>query len=101
MAKFLTLWELDTTKLPEKPEEQLALYIEQLNMIKEEFKKKNPHMLDWGLFAGRNQGYSVCEGTEQEIDFALLKYGPYVKFKVYPLLSVDQELENLKKLSQA
>jgi RNA polymerase-binding transcription factor DksA len=88
-------------KLPEKPEEQLALYIEQLNMIKEEFKKKNPHMLDWGLFAGRNQGYSVCEGTEQEIDFALLKYGPYVKFKVYPLLSVDQELENLKKLSQA
>jgi hypothetical protein len=46
MAKFLTLWELDTTKLPEKPEEQLALYIEQLNMIKEDFKNKNPRKLD-------------------------------------------------------
>ena len=100
MTKFLTLFELDTTKLPEKPEEQIALYIEQLNMIKEDFKTKNPQMLDWGLFAGTNQGYSVCEGTEQEIDLALLKYCPYVKFKVYPLLSLDQELENLKKLSQ-
>jgi RNA polymerase-binding transcription factor DksA len=86
MTKFLTLFELDTTKLPEKPEEQIALYIEQLNMIKEDFKKKNPHMLDWGLFAGTNQGYSVCEGTEQEIDFALLKYGPYVRMCQNPIL---------------
>jgi RNA polymerase-binding transcription factor DksA len=58
-------------------------------------------MLDWGLFAGTNSGYSVCEGTEQEIDFRLLKYSPYVKFKVYPILSVEQVLENVKKLSQA
>jgi hypothetical protein len=57
--------------------------------------------LDWGIFVGRNQGYAVSEGTEQEVDLSLLKYSPYVKFKVYPLLSVDQELENIKKLSQA
>ena len=101
MAKFLTLWELDTTKLPEKPEEQISLYIEQLNMIKEDFEKRNPQILDWGIFAGSNAGYSISEGTAQEIDFGLLKYGSYVKFKVYPVLSLEQELENLKKLSQA
>jgi hypothetical protein len=99
MSKFLILWELDTTKLPEKPEQALSLYIEQLNMIKEDFKKDTK--LDWGLFAGSNSGYSVSEGTEQEIDFGLLKYSPYVKFRVFPVLSVDQVLENVKKLSHA
>ncbi len=101
MAKFLTLWEVDTTKLPEKPEQQISLYIEQLNMLKMEFETKNPQMLEWGQFAGSNKGYSVCEGTPQEIDLALSKYSPYVKFEVYPLLSLEQVLENTKKLSQA
>ncbi len=99
MSKFLVLWKLDTTKLPEKPEEQISLYIEQLNMIKEELKKETK--LDWGCFAGTTSGYSVSEGTEQEIDFGLLKYSPYIKCKVFPVLSVDQVLENVEKLSQA
>jgi hypothetical protein len=97
MTKFLVLWKLDASKLPEKPEEQISLYIKQLNMVKEDLTKNK---LDWGLFAGSNSGYSIVEGTEQEIDFTSLKYQPYVKFKVYPVLSVDQVLENIKKLSQ-
>lgn len=40
IATFLTLWEIDPSKLPEKPEEQLSLYIEQLNMIKEEVEEE-------------------------------------------------------------
>ncbi|MFZ2070654.1 MAG: hypothetical protein WAV32_03420 [Halobacteriota archaeon] len=45
MAKFLILWEMDTTKLPESPEEQMVLSTRLLNMVKEEFKCG---MTDWG-----------------------------------------------------
>lgn len=98
MSKFLVLWELDSTKLPAKPEEAISLHVQQLNMVKEGFKKKTKS--DWGMFAGSKSGYSVVEGTEQEIDFELMKYSPYVKCKVFPVLSVDQVLENVKKLSR-
>ncbi len=64
MAKFLTLWEVDTTKVPDKLEEQIPLFTKLLNMVKEEFKSG---VLDWGEFAGGDAGYSIFEGTEQEL----------------------------------
>ncbi len=97
MAKFLILWESDLTKVPDKPEEKIALFIKNLNMVKEDLKRGG----DWGEFVGGRAGYAIDEGNEQEIAQVLLKYSPYVKFKVYPVLSVEQELENVKKLSQA
>ena len=99
MSKFLIQWEVDTTKLPDNPEEQISLYIKQLNQVKEDFKREIPLKLDWGVFVGGHAGYSVCEGTEQDIALSLLKYMPYIKFKVHPVLTVDQVLENLEKLS--
>jgi len=47
MTKFLTLWELDTTKLPEKPEERISSFTKLLNMVKEDFKA---HKTDWECF---------------------------------------------------
>ncbi len=99
MTKFLTLWKLDTTKMPEKPEEQVAIYTKLLNMVKEDFETYSK--MDWGEFVGGGVGYSISEGTEQELALALLKYSPYIKFKVYPVLSLEQVLENMEKLSQA
>ncbi len=97
MTKFLTLWKIDTTKMPEKPEEQAAIYTKLLNMVKEDFETS--HKMDWGEFVGGGVGYSISEGTEQEIALAVMKYSPYVKFKVYPVLSLEQVLENMEKLS--
>ncbi len=96
MTKFLTLWKTDMTKAPDKPEELMALRTKFLNMIKEDFKSG-----DWGEYASGHEGYGISEGTEQEIALVLMKYSPYIKFKVYPVLSVEQELEIVKKLSQA
>jgi hypothetical protein len=101
MAKFLTLWEIDTTKLPGKPEEQMSLYTKLMNMLKEDLESRAAHKMDWGEFANVNEGYSIYEGTEQEIALSVMKYSPYIKFKVYPVLSYEQVLENMKKLSQA
>lgn len=95
MTKFLTLWEVDTSKLPDSPEEQIKLWSEQLEMVKKDG-------CDWGMFAGRLSGYSISEDMdEQEISLRLMKYVPYVKFKVYPIVSLDQAIENTKKMVQS
>ncbi len=101
MAKFLILWEVETTKIPDNPKEMFDNWTKMLNMVKKDFESKTPHKIDWGLFASHGAGYSIYEGTEQDIALGLLKYVPYVKFKVYPVLSVDQGLEMVKKMSQA
>lgn len=98
MAKFLILWEFDTTRMPESPEEQMVLFNRLMNIVDEDFKSG---MLDWGEFVGGHTGYAISEGTEQELALGLVKYSPYIKFKVHPVLSATQIKENMKALSQA
>ncbi len=99
MTKFLVLWEVDTSKVPDKPEEMYENWSMMLNMVKKDMESGGK--MDWGMFAGRLAGYSISEMTEQEIALQATKYVPYVKFKVYPVISVDQVMENIKTLSQA
>ena len=98
MTKFLVLWEVDTTKIPDKPVEMQKNFTMMLNMVKKNLDSGGTK--DWGMFIGRHAGYSIKEGTEQEIAFALLKFSPHLKFKVYPIISVNDALENVKALSQ-
>lgn len=96
MAKFLTLWEQDTTRIPEDPKEQIRINTMLVNMVKEDLKKG--FTLDWGMFAGGELGgYAICEGTEQEITMENLKYSPFIKFKTYPILSISQVEEMIAK----
>jgi hypothetical protein len=97
MGKFLAIWEVDTTRVPDKPEDRYKNWIMMLNMVKKDMESG---VKDWGMFAGRLAGYSITEGSEQEIALRLTKYVPYIKFKVYPVISVDQVLENITTLSK-
>lgn len=93
------LWEVDTTKVPDKPEERIENWTTMLNMVKEALDSCK--MTDWGEFAGRTSGYAVNEGTEQEIAVELLRYVPYIKVQVVPCHLGGSVLENVKALSQA
>ncbi len=73
-------------------------YLKERNMVKKDFEGR---LGDWGLFASLSAGYSISEGTEQDIALRSLKYCPYLKFKMYPILLVEQAMEIVKKLSQA
>ncbi len=99
MTKFLTIWEVDTCRVPDKPEERYENWTMMLDMVKKDME--SGRVTDWGMFAGRLAGYSISEGTEQEIDLGLTRYVPYIKCKVYPILSVDQVLENMKALMES
>ncbi len=99
MTKFLIHWELDTTKISDKPVEMLKNFTKMLNMVKKNLESGGTK--DWGMFISGHAGYSIKEGSEQEIALALLKFSPHLKFKVYPIISVNEALENVKALSQA
>jgi hypothetical protein len=100
--KFLVLWEVNTASLPDDPKEHPAIYANSLNMIKDDLK--NGIIKDWGGFAGEAgfRGYFIIEvKTEEDLYVELTKYVPYKKFRSYPIVSVDQEIERVKALSQA
>jgi hypothetical protein len=98
MGKFLVLWEVDTTRIPANPKELYENWTMMLNLVKKDMESG---LEDWGMFAGRLSGYSINVGSEQEIALRVTKYVPYIKFKVYPVITVDQVLENITTLSKA
>ncbi len=77
MTKFLTLWEVDRTRIPDSPEEQMQYYAMLLNMIKEDMK--NGKTLEFGAFVGGFKGFVIREGTEQEVDMEISKYSKFTK----------------------
>jgi hypothetical protein len=98
MAKYLIIWEIDTTRIPESPEEQIRQNTMLVNTVKEDLKRGKT--LDWGMFAGGELGgYAICDGTEQEITMENWKYIPHIKFKTYPILSVNAVAEMISRVS--
>ncbi len=94
MTKFLTLWELDRTRIPDSPEEQMQYYAMLVNMIKEDMK--NGRTLEFGAFVGGFKGYVIREGTEQEIHMEISKYAKFTKYRTFPFLEVSQLEEMFK-----
>lgn len=98
MAKYLLLWEIDTTKIPVSPKERGAGWKALMDMVKQDMKKG--FTKDWGAFVGELSGYAVDEGTELELMNTLQQYTPFVHFKVHPIASVSQVEEMIKALTK-
>ena len=98
MAKFLMLWEMDRTRMPVDPKEQLGGFTMLLNGVKADLE--GGQLKDWGEFPGEHAGYAIMEGTEPDVLMGVSKYDPYVKFKIHSVLSLDQVVETVKALSQ-
>ena len=96
MAMFMMLWELDRTKIPMDPKERMDGYTMLLNMVKEDLERGT--LKDWGEYPGKAEGYCIVEGTVEEVFVEIMKYDPYIKFWVHPILSIDQVLNTLKSL---
>lgn len=94
MAKFVTLWELDRTRIPDDPEEQFRYWNILVNMIKEDMK--NGRAIDFGMFTGGFEGYIIREGTDMEIQMEISKYSTITNHKTYSILSISQLEEMLK-----
>ncbi len=94
MTKFITLYELDRTRIPDSPEEQLQYYAMLQSMIKEDMK--NGRTRGFGAFVGGFKGFVIREGTEQEVDMEISKYSKFTNHKTYPFLDISQLEEMIK-----
>jgi len=98
MAKYLLLWQVDTTRLPVNPKERGAGWNALMQMVKQDMKKGITK--DWGAFVGELKGYAVNEGSELEVLNAVQQYSPFVHFKVHPIASVSQVEEMIKAMTK-
>ena len=94
MTRFLNLWEVDYSKMPADPSERAALIGKQIEMTKKMLDEGQ--IEDWGIFASGGAGYGIAEGTETEALRRTMQFAPYIRFKTYPVLTIDQAAEVLK-----
>ena len=97
MGRYLSLWEMDKSKIPVDPKERGGGWSLMMAMVKENLEKGVTK--DWGAFVGETSGYSILEGTEIEVGGYLQKFVPFVSFKLFPIASVSQVEEVIKSLS--
>ncbi len=97
MGKYLTLWEVDLSRVPEDPKEQLEFFTKVQNMVKEDLQ--NGPTKDFGMFLGGDSGYTIEEGTEEEVAMSCMKYCPFIKCTVHPVISTSQIDEIMKKFA--
>jgi hypothetical protein len=94
VTKFMTLWEVDRSKIPDSPEEQVQYWTMLLNMIKEDMK--NGKTIGFGEFVGGFKGFVIREGTEQEIHMEISKYAKFTNHKTFSFLEVSDLEEMLQ-----
>ncbi len=94
MGKYLCLWEVDMSRVPEDPKEQLEFFGKIQSLCKEDMK--NGPTKDFGMFLGGDKGYTIEEGTEEEVAMSAMRFCPFVKCTVHQVISTDQ-VDNIMK----
>jgi len=98
MARYLLLWELDTSRVPVSPQERAAGWTALIDMTKQDLVQGA--LKDWGSFVGELRGYAVADGSEVEIGTFIQRYVPYVRFTTHPVGTVTQVEEIIKSLTK-
>ncbi len=88
MARYLILWEIDSSRVPNDPKERGEAWELLINMVKHDIEE-GPGV-DWGAFVGSERGFSIAEGSELDINIMVQQYYPYVKFKTFPVGTLNQ-----------
>jgi hypothetical protein len=76
----------------------VKLWLSMLEMAKADLQAGV--LKDWGIRSGGGRGYALSELSEAELFSSLLKYIPYIRFEVHPILTVDQCIETIKKVTR-
>ncbi len=97
MGRYLILWQINETRVPENPKERAAMWEPFVSMVEQDQAKGISK--DWGSFVGEMRGYSIAEGTEVEIGNLIQQYVPYVQFEVHPVVSTGQVREVIRAMS--
>jgi len=84
--------------MPASPQEAVKRRLMLMDMVKADLSSGK--LKEWGTFNGKD-GYSIIEGTEQDVISGLLKFMPHVLYEVYPILSADDYIAAVKETAEA
>jgi hypothetical protein len=99
MTKFFMKWWLDSASAPATPQKVMELSLKLLEAVKAELSAGR--FTEWGQFSNGNDGYAIIDGSEEDLFATMLKYSPFVAYEVFPVLSVEQTMEAVKKAAAA
>ncbi len=84
--------------MPADPQERMKLIMSHIEMTKKDLDSGVVKM--WGVSPGGGQGFSIAEGDAKELMAGTMKYTPYYKFGVKPMLSIDEVIDAMKSMQQ-
>ena len=96
MGRYILFQEADETKIHIYPTVSRKSWLAACEMVRQDFE--TGIIKDWGVILGQAKGFAIDEGTEEEIQKAILQYIPYFRFKVIPIRTIDQHIKALKNL---
>jgi hypothetical protein len=98
MARYMLLWEVDTSRTPEDPKTKKAQYLGFHDVVAKQLKEGL--IKEWGLFVGEVCGYTIFEGSAVEVHTLIARWIPFTKFKVRELMTFDESLRSAKSLPE-
>jgi hypothetical protein len=96
--KYVTLWEMNMDRFPADPVESGKIMMKLIEMTKQ-WQKDTPSG-EWGSFLGEFKGYSTGAKSAEEMMRINMMFSPYVTFKVYQAMSLDEVEAGIKSLMQ-
>ena len=88
MAKYMVLWEVDTSKTPEDPKAKKAQFLGFGKIVAKQLKEGV--VKEWGLFAGEMSGYTICEGSAVDLHTYTTMWTPVAKITARQVMTVDE-----------
>ncbi len=98
MAKYMILWEVDTSRTPEDPKAKKSQQLVFQELVVKQLKEGG--IKEWGLFAGEWCGYVIFEGSAVELQTQASMWVPFVKFKTRELMTIDDVIKSTKALPE-
>ena len=91
---YLIMWEGNDSLFPKDPEERKKLIMSFMEQTK---KSVDDGMLKmYGISVGGGHGFAISEQDPKEIYAATSAYFPYIRFKIKPMLSIDEAIDVMK-----
>ena len=94
----LMLWEVDDSLTPQDQEERFKQMMSNLESVKAAVDSGNLKM--WGMSPGGGYGYAIAEADGKEMLAMCSQDMPQIKFKVKPMLSIDEVIDVMKGMQQ-
>jgi hypothetical protein len=86
-GRYLVIWEMDQSKIPIDPKTRQAAWTPLVAMVKQDIQ--TGLTISWGAFVGEARGYTVMEGTVQEVHDAIYSRGRNAGYPAPPALGIE------------